>query len=409
MTEGNKSSGSNKNRYRSSGATSYQIFMQFVKRSTDNSVDVSQVISKPCFQMWIQTRVEMPKKPEESFRKAVTAHLRGADRRKPFPADVEFELLKLVRKKHVWPAFLGTNSIVGIIGFQGKGHWEKQKLTGIEKPAEENLETQLLALKKRKVKSISTAELFQNEKLTVEKGIQKNNLHYKDSKFYSWNVQAFGENKFSGIPILFAGKHFENAGISQAFNKKHKPLLHQGKRNDLESPACRRMFNAIENKCTKAVQPVANSLKQILLSMKPEQVRAYCEAYAEQLGSGSCNYSPPKDFRPLGDDFHFPKQCKFDTNKLKGVLIGEFLTQTYIFQDDRAREIFRGNIVGVHRAAIEVNKIEALAGTQHWSRAVKFRCDGTLMIEQARISTLSEHLWYAEVQDFTEEFKHLLS
>lgn len=104
--------------------SSFVVFQKFVKYHDDGSVDVSQVFSKECYLYWLSTRTVPPKRPEESFRKAITSHCRGVDGRKPFPREIEAALLKEMRKKQVWPCFRGTPFNIGKRGYQVRGFWE---------------------------------------------------------------------------------------------------------------------------------------------------------------------------------------------------------------------------------------------------------------------------------------------
>eukprot|EP00924_Labyrinthula_sp_SR-Ha-C_P009469 snap_masked-scaffold_2-processed-gene-24.21-mRNA-1 protein AED:1.00 eAED:1.00 QI:0/0/0/0/1/1/4/0/302 len=78
--------------------TSYQVFEHFIYRNKIQKFVDQKIVSKECFEFWVKTRVSCLKHPEESFQRVVTAHLRGADSRKPFPADVEANLLSQIRK-----------------------------------------------------------------------------------------------------------------------------------------------------------------------------------------------------------------------------------------------------------------------------------------------------------------------
>eukprot|EP00924_Labyrinthula_sp_SR-Ha-C_P012946 maker-scaffold_12-snap-gene-4.46-mRNA-1 protein AED:0.08 eAED:0.12 QI:0/0.33/0.5/1/1/1/4/79/314 len=68
------------------------------KRITSHSELIHEyIISKNCFELWMQSRSSEPKHPEGAFRRTLNAHLRGADGRSPFQKDVEQSLLKQYR------------------------------------------------------------------------------------------------------------------------------------------------------------------------------------------------------------------------------------------------------------------------------------------------------------------------
>mmetsp|Transcript_19806 Transcript_19806/g.25314 ORF Transcript_19806/g.25314 Transcript_19806/m.25314 type:complete len:556 (-) Transcript_19806:449-2116(-) len=107
-------------------STSYSIFLKYEKSSADRISDAKRVLSKDCFDSWLASRYTMPRKPAESFRRALISHVAGCDGRKPFPKDVESSLLCELRKKKVWPCFKDTDQNIGIRGFQKLGYHEKQ-------------------------------------------------------------------------------------------------------------------------------------------------------------------------------------------------------------------------------------------------------------------------------------------
>mmetsp|Transcript_18459 Transcript_18459/g.22484 ORF Transcript_18459/g.22484 Transcript_18459/m.22484 type:complete len:265 (-) Transcript_18459:953-1747(-) len=106
--------------------SSFDIFMSFV-RVTNGQVDCSRLLSSKCYKRWLRTRLREPRKPPESFRRAITAHCRGEDGRRPFPPEVEKSLLKVMRKKRIWSCFRKTDVRIGSRGYQAVGYWEKQR------------------------------------------------------------------------------------------------------------------------------------------------------------------------------------------------------------------------------------------------------------------------------------------
>mmetsp|Transcript_6910 Transcript_6910/g.7896 ORF Transcript_6910/g.7896 Transcript_6910/m.7896 type:complete len:291 (-) Transcript_6910:715-1587(-) len=106
--------------------SSYDIFMSFVQ-IVDGKVDCSKLLSSKCYKRWLRTRLREPRKPPESFRRAITAHCRGEDGRRPFPREVEESLLKLMRKKRIWSCFRKTQVRIGARGYQAIGYWEKKE------------------------------------------------------------------------------------------------------------------------------------------------------------------------------------------------------------------------------------------------------------------------------------------
>jgi len=116
--------------------TSYKVFLKFVERHVSaegNTVtDAHGLVGPPCFKHWVATRKQVLTDPFEDYRKSIVGHVEAVKGRQPFPADVEASLLKLIRRKEIWPAFegmrykSGKEVTIGSKGFQGFGHHEKK-------------------------------------------------------------------------------------------------------------------------------------------------------------------------------------------------------------------------------------------------------------------------------------------
>lgn len=111
--------------YKGREESSYKIFQRFTKYYDNGKCDASGIIGKECYKLWVKSRKYPPKSPHEAFRRAVTAHIRGNDGRRPFSEAAERSLLKELRKKKQWDAFSGTEHLVGVKGFTSLGHHEK--------------------------------------------------------------------------------------------------------------------------------------------------------------------------------------------------------------------------------------------------------------------------------------------
>jgi len=108
--------------------TSYEIFMKFVQYDEyTGKADAKGIFSKRCFNAWLATRSQAPKRAGESFRRALVSQLTASDGRKPFPPPVEESVLVNLRAKRVWACFKGTSTTIGIQGFTKHGFHEKQR------------------------------------------------------------------------------------------------------------------------------------------------------------------------------------------------------------------------------------------------------------------------------------------
>mmetsp|Transcript_5567 Transcript_5567/g.8649 ORF Transcript_5567/g.8649 Transcript_5567/m.8649 type:complete len:238 (+) Transcript_5567:22-735(+) len=124
----------------SPGITSLEVFTSFVHVYIDHNgnrvVDCSQILSRDCFEKWLQTRTVYPSHPEECFRKSIISHITCSDGgSSPFPKEVEKGLLEIARRREVWACFRGgIDSVtgkpikIGIKGLRSLGFHEKKCL-----------------------------------------------------------------------------------------------------------------------------------------------------------------------------------------------------------------------------------------------------------------------------------------
>jgi len=86
--------------------TSLEIFMKFVKRTPDGDYDVSRILSRECYEAWLESRRAVPKSPEQAFRKSIVARITCSNEGTiPFLPQVEANLIKILRRSEVWPCF----------------------------------------------------------------------------------------------------------------------------------------------------------------------------------------------------------------------------------------------------------------------------------------------------------------
>ncbi|GBG25772.1 Hypothetical Protein FCC1311_019912 [Hondaea fermentalgiana] len=117
--------------------TAMSIFMKHV-RFTDDGIDASGIISRACFEDWLQSREKMPLRPEECYRKSLLCHLTCSDGGScPFTPEVEAAVLQLLRKSgQIWPAFQnrvnaeGRIINIGIKGLRCLGFHERKLQPG---------------------------------------------------------------------------------------------------------------------------------------------------------------------------------------------------------------------------------------------------------------------------------------
>eukprot|EP00511_Aplanochytrium_stocchinoi_P009778 CAMPEP_0204863808 /NCGR_PEP_ID=MMETSP1348-20121228/3584_1 /ASSEMBLY_ACC=CAM_ASM_000700 /TAXON_ID=215587 /ORGANISM="Aplanochytrium stocchinoi, Strain GSBS06" /LENGTH=599 /DNA_ID=CAMNT_0052014235 /DNA_START=62 /DNA_END=1861 /DNA_ORIENTATION=+ len=109
------------------GGTSLSIFRKYISCSeATGEIDVSQIFSFACFNEWTLARKIPPKNPAQSFRRTLTAHIRGTDERQPFFADEEAAILEHIRKPDPFKYTFGiTGHNIGQKGFGGVGYHEQ--------------------------------------------------------------------------------------------------------------------------------------------------------------------------------------------------------------------------------------------------------------------------------------------
>lgn len=103
-------------------------------------VDVADIFSTKCFSYWLNTRPNEIKHPQQSFQRALYAHIRGADGRKPFPEEVEKALLRELRQEsNPWTRMFGENVFkLGKKGFKRCGYHEaKFRQQNLRQPPKE--------------------------------------------------------------------------------------------------------------------------------------------------------------------------------------------------------------------------------------------------------------------------------
>lgn len=118
--------------------TSMRVFREFIKRSRNRdgveTIDASAVISRECYDLWVNTRKQLPPNPEKAFQRSLSAHVTGVDGRIPFTPSEEAAVLKVLRRKERWPCFEQSSTRFGLMGFRAKGYHEKSGESGEESP-----------------------------------------------------------------------------------------------------------------------------------------------------------------------------------------------------------------------------------------------------------------------------------
>lgn len=157
--------------------SSANVFEKFIKRENE-SINVDDVFGKECYSYWLTTRRNKPKNCEHAFRKAITGCCRGDNGLKPFSPEVEYEIIKFLKLKRVWPCFRGINGI-GKRGFHSLGYWQKKSI--------EKSKPKL----KREVSSFSQGQ--QNRNKLVFKGASRRVIRIDRSRIEEETINTLKE------------------------------------------------------------------------------------------------------------------------------------------------------------------------------------------------------------------------
>ncbi|KAH9255993.1 hypothetical protein BASA81_005769 [Batrachochytrium salamandrivorans] len=111
--------------------TSLQIFRSHIVRNAeDGTLDVSGLVSKACYQEWLDAKFALRSDAEaKKYHRALTNHVSGVDGRTPFEPEEEEAILILLRKREPWPCFPIHLATMGK-RYRTMGYHEKQQTRG---------------------------------------------------------------------------------------------------------------------------------------------------------------------------------------------------------------------------------------------------------------------------------------
>jgi hypothetical protein len=194
--------------------TTRQILLKYAVKDAKGNVDASGMLSKECYNEWVQTRSTAPRVPHTAFRDAVKKVLIGSSRVTPFPPEVEAAVLVILREKVVWPCFADIPRIgIGKRGWHVRGYHQR-KLMGDSSDTNDSEED------KEEDEAFSSSELATGPEVKPEPG-QHAQLAFK----------SYGSNESFLTPELFSMIVRTN-NSSEA--KKLKPQLIRKKMSSCE-------------------------------------------------------------------------------------------------------------------------------------------------------------------------------
>ena len=110
-----------------SGGTSIQVFRRWLKKD-GTEIEASEVVSEACFDDWrLGSSSQSSAGLSRTFQRELKVRITGSGGRQPFEPDEEESILKMIRKKEIWPAFRSTELTIGCRGFRVPGYHERQQ------------------------------------------------------------------------------------------------------------------------------------------------------------------------------------------------------------------------------------------------------------------------------------------
>eukprot|EP00511_Aplanochytrium_stocchinoi_P006322 CAMPEP_0204840626 /NCGR_PEP_ID=MMETSP1346-20131115/38320_1 /ASSEMBLY_ACC=CAM_ASM_000771 /TAXON_ID=215587 /ORGANISM="Aplanochytrium stocchinoi, Strain GSBS06" /LENGTH=408 /DNA_ID=CAMNT_0051978143 /DNA_START=123 /DNA_END=1350 /DNA_ORIENTATION=- len=345
--------------------SSYAVFLKFVKPLDKGGVDCTGMLSKDCYDLWLKTRIKKPSKPAESFRRALTAHCRGVDGRRPFPKDVEAGLLAELRKSQIWACFEQTGINIGLRGYKAVGHWEKKRKEDDidtdetkEEPDAETCKEAIYPTKKNSVTKDEKNDLPNDKKHTeINKTTSTLPQDLVDDdaaigELVNWVSQP--SHRYSppaNIGLMAAptedalgGKPISNIGIISTLNSLHMmPVMYPQYRH------CHGVYDAL-------LRFNQQNSRMMIASMLRRMPHNQGLLSLTQMNMLEELYEKRKEQVIFSREFVKPKKqyCKFDLNKPVGVITADTAQFIVLESCETAKQIYKGDITGMHSLQLRV-------------------------------------------------------
>lgn len=348
-----------------------QLLLSFIK--IDNSiVDASGILSKECYVAWLKSKTPKPSDPPIAFKKLIAAHCKGENGIKPFPKNIEYAVLREIRKKQVWSCFSNTTRIIGKRGFGATGFWEN-KAKNLEKNQSQSLNN-LLGIKHSFMSNSLNLEMV--KLLSLNLNLQQNRaLHDLASAFEAYNnlisSNIEGSKEFANLMEVYT--HFYGLENAKLF---------------------------------------------ILTWYKKGGFNAYL----------SVDLNPPLRLTKKTHYF-FSREFVLPTEKFKRFLPGRPIGQCFgdvaccssLDTDKKLRDIYKGDITNslakylrvfpnqmfLHQDQVLFDFITLGEG---WNRTLEYRFDGKIVVLLNRyyLDSRLPNLVFVQIQDITDQFSSIL-
>ena len=432
---------------------SYIIFDKYIHKQIDGSYDVSQLLSKACFDDWLSSRPNPVRNPSEAFRKTLTSHCQGTRGMRPFDEDVEPYILNLLRQPGRWPCFEGTPIKVGTRGTRAHGYHEKKRKRELGLAYTE-LQSLSITKNTKQLPSTSasaTQQLVQPSTASL-RGETKTQQAFINN-VSTGNSFACTENQNSQPPMLqnntdtvlqqLVSTSSNSMGIHVPFYLSNLLRLNE----TIYAPKDFLECKAPEPK--QEISDLALAKQQIIeasafpkfAQMYPDfccMLKAFVQHFSDlemmQFATTFCKTNEQELLAALNHQIHqktayfFSREfClpskefqRFDINKPIGIKICDTATFQYSYADDCCNEIYRGSVVGLHSSQLKVHKLQCVTLLNEimcklstvykheiWKRSVEYRQDGTVMVllKQCLGNFSKAGAFICRMQDITEAYQ----
>jgi len=445
--------------------SSLKVFEEFVKYlpasdsnnekigengSLNIACDASGILSKDCFDKWVETRTSKPKYPEESFRRAITAHIRGSDGRRPFKPIIEKALLVELRKKKIWPCFAHLENKIGVLGYQKLGYYESlDKTNGKDKSNAEELGNVHPEKAKKKRKE------YQNN-------VQQSSITMSaDTVLQSHHLKSIGPNH--GVTLSRTSQQQQHAQVQlhgfintlpvnqNMMGASARGVAHGHTTGNVNVPVVISCLPQNVGTHTSLGSDSSSSSsvsqKQFLLSMLQSQNsnnsmanmfrKYYNEEQLDQFLNTCENHGTsvinPSTFFMLNQQTHFsdprlqesflvpdPSTVSFDPKMPKGKILIDNTTLVCLRMDEVAKSLVGGDVTGYNAFVLCCSQLAVLKQMNIGFRNIQLRgetwmhihlrriSDSTPVILLAHFKKVSDNLTEAVCQDVSEKKKYIL-
>lgn len=354
-------------------AHTLRLLLKFIDIDEYFQVNADKMLSKACFQAWLNLKSVRPKHPEEAFRKTITAHAQGTQGMQPFPPEVERSVLEIIRQPKIWPCFKNTCHRIGERGFTKEGFWEQQNVnTGI------SLLPRIIPVYK---KPINFKTIFIEVNFTL---------------IWSKFCHVFKQKEIENLI------NFYNKLVTTNTNNSERLLnFFKQKYNDLN-------LNLIQ-----LYGFILNYLNTYLLDENKKNINyfPFCK---------ETNYFCSYEFQ-----IPCPHEQKFHKNRKIGTLIDDPTSKccSTVDMDDICRDIYGGSIIGLSCLSSHVFKSnwyfyqedifnEILRKGEAWNRTIEYkRNNGDLIVFLNRyyLKENYNNVIFIQMQDITDIYQNKLS